>query len=131
MAITLSKSGTTINLPDDLIWVDRDSWSPVVQNVATSITGAAIIDVQAKTNGRPITLSGDEQHAWIPYSTVLQLRALAADPGAQLSLSIGGATYSVVFRHQDAPALDVSPVVDYATPDAQDFYYGSLKFMEI
>lgn len=131
MTITLTADSTTVSLPDDMLWADQHGWSPVEQAVATSITGAALIDVGARQNGRGITLLSDETHAWIPYSTIAQLKAWAAVPGRQLSLSIGGNTYSVVFRHQDKPAVDVSPVVDYNAPDAADFFFGTLKFMEI
>lgn len=131
MAITLNKAGTVITLPVDLVWVDRNSWSPVEQNVATSITGAAIIDVGSRVNGRGITLSGDEGHAWFPYDMISQLNAWAADPEAEMTLTIDGTGYAVVWRHQDKPAIDVLPVVDYATPDALDWFFGTLKFMEV
>ena len=131
MAITLSVGGTTVNLPDDLFWSDQHSWSPVSQAVATSITGAAIIDVGTKTAGRPITLTGDETHSWMTYEVVSQLKIWAALPDQQLSLSIRGTNYSVIFRHHEPPALELTPVIDYSAPDATDFFYGQLKFMEI
>lgn len=131
MAITLTKAGTTLTLPADLMWVDRNSWSPVEQSVATSITGASIIDVGARVSGRGITLSGDEGHAWMPHSLLAQLTAWAANPAAEMTLSIDGTPYAVVWRHQDKPAIDVLPVVEYVTPDAQDWFFGTLKFMEV
>lgn len=131
MAISLTDGTVTVNLPDDLLWSDEHSWSPVEQSVATSIAGAALIDVAVRVNGRPITLEGDEEHAWLLYSVVDQLKAWAAAPGKQLLLTLRSTTFDVVFRHQDAPAIEVTPVVDFNAPDAQDFFYGALKFMEI
>lgn len=131
MTITLSKAGTTVNLPSDLIWTDRHTWSPVEQNVSTSITGAAIVDLGERVNGRPITLEGDEGHAWFSYSLLSTLKAWAAEADTEMTLTIDGTGYTVLWRHQDKPALDVLPVVDYAIPDAQDWFYGALKFMEI
>ena len=131
MTTTLTYSATTVTLPDDLIWTDRHTWSPVSQAVAPSITGASIIDVGTRTSGRPITLSGDEGHAWMPYSLIDQLKAWAALPGITLSLSVLGTTYAVIFRHHDTPAIEVAPVIDYNAPDAQDWFYGTLKFMEV
>jgi hypothetical protein len=131
MAITLAYSGTTVTLPDDLLWTDRHTWSPVEQSVATSITGAGIVDIGTRINGRSITLAGSESSAWMAYTLIDQLKAWAVMPGITLVLTIAGTPYSVIFRHHDAPALDVTPVIDYNAPDAQDWFYGTLKFMEI
>ena len=131
MSITLSYQSTTVDLPDDLLWTDQHSWSPIVQNVTTSISGAALVDVGAKIAQRPITLAGDEGHAWIPYATVAQLKTWAAIAGCQMTLNIRGTNYSVLFRHHDAPAVDLAPIVDYAAPDNQDWFAGQLKFMEV
>lgn len=131
MVITLTNSATSVTLPEDLIWIDRHTWSPVEQSVTTSITGAGIIDVGTRTSGRPITLSGSETHAWMSYTVIDQLKVWAAMPGVEMTLSLAGTSFIVVFRHHEAPALDVSPVIDYNAPDAQDWFYGTLKFMEI
>ena len=131
MTITITDGATSIDLPADLLWTDRHSWSPVEQTVATSITGAAIIDTGTRLNGRPVTLEGDERHAWMPYSIVQQLKAWASLPDQQLTLDVHGVSMQVVFRHQDRPAIDVRPLQDFADPQATDFFFGSLKFMEV
>lgn len=129
MQISLTYDGLTLELPSDLQWTDRDSWSPVEQVVETSITGAALIDIAARTAGRPFTLSGNESQAWMPFSTVDRLRSWAAVAGRQMTLMLDGASYPVIFRHHDKPAIDVSPVVDYSSTDNADFFFGTLKFM--
>jgi len=131
MSITLTKGTTSIELPIDLIWSDELAWSPVEQSVAMSITGAMIIDTSARTNGRPITLSGDQNHAWMPYSIVSQLRAWADDPTTEMTLSIGSSSYTVIFRHNEKPAIDVTPVIDYSVRENSDYFYGTLKFLEV
>lgn len=131
MAITLGDGAVSINLPDDITWSDRHSWSPVVQSVETSITGASIIDIATRVNGRPITLEGDALHAWMAYSVVEQIKVWAAVAGKTLTLTIRETAFDVMFRHHDQPAIEFTPIVDYAAPDAQDFFYGRLKFMEI
>jgi hypothetical protein len=98
--------------------------------VATSITGAAIIDVATRVNGRPITLEGDVNHAWMAYAIVSQLKVWAAIAGKTLTLNLRGTAFSVVFRHHDQPSVEVTPVIDYAAPDALDYFFGRLKFME-
>lgn len=131
MANTLSDGATTVSLPDDMLWVDQHSWSPVEQTVNTSITGASIVDVGTRINGRPITLQSDQQHAWIPYSVISQIKAWGLVAGKQLTLGIGTSTFQVIFRHHDKPAVDVFAIVDYNTPDATDWFFGVLKFTEV
>lgn len=131
MSITLSVGAATITLPPDLIWTDQHTWSPVSQAYAPAITGAAIIDVGVKTAGRPITLTGDVSHSWLRYDVVVQLKAWAALPECQMTLNINGTPFSVLFRHYEPPAVDLVPVVDYSIPDAADWFYGQLKFMEL
>ena len=131
MAITLAVGATSVTLLDDLLWTDQHTWSPVSQAVSTSITGAAIIDTGTKIKQRPITLTGDLSHAWITYAIVSHLKTWAAIPDQQMSLSIHGTVFSVLFRHYEPPAIDLVPVVDYASPDVTDFFYGQLKFMEV
>lgn len=131
MAITISDGTTTVNLPDDLFWEDQHNWSPVEQTVSTSITGAAIIDVGTRINGRGITLRSTEEYGWLPYATVSQLKTWADTPGKQLSLTLQSATFNVIFRHHDKPAIDVFGIIDYNAPDAQDWFFGVLKFTEV
>ena len=131
MAITLTRAGNTINLPVDILWTDQHSWSPVEQREDVSLTGALLIDVAVRTAGRHITLVADQNAGWIPYSDLLQLREWAAMPGAEMALSIDGAGYQVIFRHQEKPAVDVQEVVSYSLDDHADFFYGTLKFMEV
>lgn len=131
MEVTLTYNGTTIILPPDLAWTDEHSWAPVEQRVATSLTGAALIDVAAYVGQRPITLTGDESHAWMPFALVQTLKTWAAIPGCQMLLNIRGVSYAVVFRHHEKPAVDLVAVVDYSTPATDDWFYGALKFMEI
>lgn len=131
MTITLSDGAVSVELPDDLLWIDEHAWTPVEQTVSTSITGAAIVDIGTRVNGRPITLEGDADHAWMRYDVVAQLKAWAAVAGKQLTLTIRATSFDVIFRHQDRPAVDVQPIIDYAEPAAQDSFFGTLKFTEI
>lgn len=131
MATTLSDGATSVTLPDDMMWNDQHSWTPVEQTVSTSITGAALIDVGTRIKGRSITLQSDEQHAWIPYATISQIKAWAAIAGKQITLTIGMDTFQVIFRHHEKPAVDVFAIIDYNTPDAQDWFFGVLKFTEV
>lgn len=133
MAITLSynNGNTVIVLHPDLFWVDEHSWTPVQQMAERSLTGAMLIDYALKTSGREITLQPEDGNsAWINRATLDSLKIAAAIPGLEMSLSINGTTYSVVFRHLDG-ALDVVPVVHYNDSDPNDWFSVTLRFLEI
>lgn len=129
---TLTYSGTTITLPADLYWADEASWQPVVQTAERTITGALVIQTHVRIAGRPITLQppGDNG-AWITRETLDGLTALAAIPGAAMTLTLRGVPRQVVWRHQEEPVIDAQPVMHYADVQEGDFYTATLRFMEI
>jgi len=132
MAITLSDVAQTITLPGDLLWQDEYAWQPVVQESAHSIAGALVVESAARLAGRPITLAGDDDLAWIERGTLQQLRAWAATPGKTMTLTLAdGRVFAVVWRHQDAPALEARPVLHRAPASADDEYVVTIKLMEV
>lgn len=131
MTITLTKDSTMLTLPPDLQWVESSSWFPVEQVVDRSITGAQIIQAVARTGGMPFTLQPpDESAAWATGDMVEQLKAWAAIPLAQLTLSFGGVDHTVIFRHQDG-AMQADPVVFYRDAGDEDFYLITLRLLEL
>lgn len=122
-----------LTLHHDLLWIDEHNWSPAVQNVSYSLTGALILETAARQAGRPITLQApDASMAWHVRSVVDQLFAWAATPGQQFLLALDDArAFNVVFRHQDGTAIEAKPVRGMATFDADDYWQVSLKLMEI
>lgn len=134
MSITLAVDTTTLTLHPDLYWSDEHSWHPVEQAVERSVTGALIVQSSARLNakGRPVTLAPiDEASAWMPFSTLEQLRNWAAVAGQVMELTLRGVTYSVMFRHQDGAAIEADPVVFYNTVDNEDFYRVTLRLMVV
>lgn len=130
--ITLADSEGTIALHKDLYWQDEFVWQEVEQTATRTITGAMIIQNGVKTAGRPITLvSEDGKSAAMSREVIVALRNWAAVPGKQLTLSIRGQSHNVIFRLQDAPAIDVAPWVHYDSVDDDDFYIGTLKFITV
>jgi len=132
MSITLSDGITTLILPPDLVWVDEDTWSPVVQDVGYSIGGALIIESASKKAGRPITLQSQDDVAWVTRADVLKLRSWASVAGQVLTLAIASRSIytNVVFDHKNN-AIDAKMIVFYGDPDETDRYTVTLRFMEI
>ena len=112
----------SIILPEDLWWEDETDWTPVDQEEGWSITGALMLDISTKLTGRPITLIGDESTAWVPRQTILDLIALAADPGREMTLTIHSLTFQVVFRHGDGKPVEADSLWRDTPPAGDDDY---------
>lgn len=126
MSITLA----SITLPAGLRWIDEFDADAVQQSVRRRLDGGLTIYPRGNVAGRPITLEATEDQ-WLTRAMAESLASLALAPGQTMPLAIRGATYSVLFRHQDPPALDLRPLVDYADPAADDPIVGRVKLMTI
>jgi len=128
----LTDGVTSITLPDDLQWTDEFDYDTVEQAVERSVTGAQIIHIAVKTGGRPITLESGDRYAWISRATVDALRALAATPDDDLTLTISvGRVLNCRFRRHDGPAIEAKPVMHMAPAESTDRYLLTLRLMEI
>lgn len=131
MSVTLTDGTTTVTLPADTLWRDELDWSPVEQSTEYMLAGSLDIQGGTRLKGRPITLGGDESASWLSRGTILDLIAWAEIAGQELTLNYHGRTFAVMFRHQDAPAVDVKAIVEKAPPADEDWYWFSLKLMEV
>lgn len=129
--ITLSVDSTSVTLPEELYWSDELSWSPVGQTVEISVEGAPMVDVAAQTAGRYITLEPNGEDAWITREDLEQLTAWAAVPGLEMELTIRSVERTVIWRHQDKPAIDCRPLIHFTDTQPGDIYIAGLKLMEI
>ena len=130
--ITLTHAGTTLTLSNRLDWTDEFDWHPVEQATSYSTTGALLIDVATRQAGRPITLQGTDTQAWMTRTTMLQLAAWAALPGAALTLVLRGVARDVVFDHAQGgfSAEPIWRLLD-GEVDAELLYRPTLRFLEI
>lgn len=122
-------------LPDDLLWADEHAWTPTVASASYLITGALLIQSATRQAGRPITLVGAPDMAWVTRATVEQLRAWAAipvsDTAGRFALSLqDGRSFTVAFRHGETP-IECEPVLGIPARLDSDFYRLTLRFMEI
>jgi hypothetical protein len=134
MNITLSNGSTALDLPADLIWSDELTWSAVAQAKERGIFGTLIVDAMARNGGRPITLTGDGNSAWILRHTLRTLNAWAGVPGQRFTLDLRGETFVVIFDHGDEEetrAMAMSSVIDYSDMRDGDYYCSlTLRFLE-
>lgn len=107
----------TVALPPDLQWADEFSWVALGVTAKLSLTGAEIVQFGTLQAGRPITLQGGQDFAWLDYATVESLRLLATAAGATYTLTLADSrTYNVRFRAEETP-IEATPVLHRATPD--------------
>lgn len=128
-------TGDTLVLPDDLLWSDEHSWSPVVSSVSYLITGSLLVQSATRQAGRAITLVAPADMAWVTRSVVNVLRDWAALPldatNGRFELTLANArVFTVAFRHADG-AIDAEPVTGFPARLDTDFYRISLKLMQI
>lgn len=130
MPNTLTRGVTVLTLPDDLLWPDEYEWQAVEQRTQYTITGALLVEASPKQAGRPITLQGGTDYAWIDRATLETLRTWAGYAAETLVLSYRGASFDVAFDHSRG-ALAATAVIDYSDPDGTDYYALTLRFIEV
>lgn len=135
MQLTDLASGERLALPDDLLWLDEHVWTPAVAATSYLITGALLVQSALRQGGRPITLVGAPDMAWVTRSTVATLHAWAALPlsesSGHLTLALAdGRSFTVAFRHADT-AIEAEPVTGFPARSPTDFYRLTLRLMEL
>ena len=127
MLITLD----SLPLPPSLVWTDRDAWQPARHVMRTALDGRPVIYHSPLQGGRPITLASTDSSGWMRRDTLDALQALAATPGETYPLIIGTESFTVLFRHDEPPALSAEPLVARTNHDPGDFFRIQLKLMAL
>lgn len=118
-----------IPLPEDLLWPDEFSWTPVRQNQDVALSGALIVEEATQQAGRLITLTGGDD-VWTDRATIEALYALAQQASSPLVLSYHGRSFNVLFRHADG-AIDAQPVLPHSNPAGGAQYTLTLRLIEV
>lgn len=117
-------------IPRGMVWVDEFDWHVVEKSTQYSLTGALLIDVATRQAGRAITLQGSEDAGWIARSVLMQLHALAAQPGAVHVLELADGR---VLDVQFAPGTPVEarPIARPELPAATHPYVATVRLIEV
>lgn len=125
-SFTVGASVLTLDHP--LLWVDEFGWEPVRHTRRTTVTGAQIVQAQARQSGRPVTLASG---GWVRRAQLQQLQAWREQPGLELLVSPrGDAPLAVAFDH-GAGALQADMVQPWAFPEADEMYRVVLRFFTV
>ena len=129
-----------VALPYGLLWVDEHEWTPVAQSQIYSLTGALILETAVKLAGRPITLSGAADRAWITQATLDALRALLdaeiaallalLEPDPMTLITPDGRSFSVAWNH-NGPPISATPIKPRWPGDGEKYGLVALKLLEV
>lgn len=141
--LTSTSPAFDVQLPQDLEWIDEFGWNPVQQSVEFTLSGAMVVQEASKLRGRPITLQGQDDMAWISRATALQLKSMKETTGLVMllqyvdydvdTISYGTVLFqhNVMFRHYDPPVLDLESVRRFDNFESNTWYkVRNIKFME-
>lgn len=118
-----------IFLPEGLVWTDEFKTTQIAQSTTRTLSGALVIQTGVKIDGRPMTLAGGDS-GWMTHSQLVTLRNyLEANPDTEMTLNYRGIEYTVLLDASSGAALVAEPVVDYSTPEADDWYTVTLKLL--
>ena len=132
MSITLTPEGeSAITLPDDLIWTDEGAWNAAISSREYTTTGAQIIQGGIRQAGRPVTLAGAANAAWVTSAEWLAIKAEADTFGAEYTLKLHDDSELTVQWAPGEQRLAATPVRDLANPNETDHYWLVLKFITV
>lgn len=126
MSITLGG----ITLSNDMVIDNKFSWQPFVGSSFQTMGGRFCYYSTVLHNGRPIDLIATQESGWITYTVYKQVEALI-DISNIIVLDYNGDMYNVLFRFDDPPVLDFTPLVNRANLQDTDYMYGTIKLMEV
>ncbi|MBF0555042.1 MAG: hypothetical protein HQK96_10890 [Nitrospirae bacterium] len=113
-----------------LLWPNRHEWTGISAAVERTLSGGVVV-YDNEISGRPIDIEGSETTGWITYADLKTLRAMAMVLDAVYVLIYEDETFDVRFRHEDAPVLDFKPLLERSSYSDNDYFYGTIKLMEV
>lgn len=127
-----------VELNSSLNWSDRFQSYQVAQTVNRTVGGKAVVFATPLQAGRKITLESTQEQGWLSLDTVESLMAMAATVGSSFLFECGDETViggiesqNVIFRHNEPPALEITPIINRPKHEAADMFYGKIKLLTI
>lgn len=122
-----------VELPESIV-VSGDEFPPAVAAASEITLGGKHIWWEAPvSSGQKLDLVAQEDAGWLTRAQVEALHALASVPGGVYTLTVGDRISAKVrFRHEDAPALDLQPLI---TPgqnkEDSPWWTGTIKLVRL
>ena len=113
-------------LPRGIEWADRWGSYGITQEVQYTLAGNIILNSARMYGGRIITLEAKDDTSWFTETDRQNLFTLANEVGAAYEFIWDNISVNVVFAHQEAPAVELEPLVPHA-----NLSIGRVKLMTI
>lgn len=120
----------SIELPDDLQWLNRHQYLQIKQNTFRALSGKLLITESIIPGGIKIVLQGSRTRAWTIKTVIDALNALASQVNQTWVLNYHGQQHNVVFDRSKAP-VEPFMIKDVTLPGAQHVFYFKLNLIEI
>lgn len=120
-----------IELSNSMVWQERYTGRSVQATERRFLGGGLHITAAKLTGGKPITLAAGEEFGWLTRDQVEQVMALASDPVGVYTLLFNGASYEVAFRHSEAPAVEMFPLIARTNDESGDYFAGQIKLITL
>ena len=120
-----------IALSNDMYLEPSHGWTGVAASIQRSLGGNLIVWESELEGGESFDLVCLENMGWVPYSTLIQIKTLASVVGASYTLIYRAETFTVRFRNEDTPVLEMIPIVPRKelTDDPYSYFYGRIKLL--
>lgn len=121
----------SVELGDQLEWVDEFTWDAVAQEQERSLGGQLLVQEGLKIHGRPITLrSGGGE--WTPLSVVRQLEVLRDQRLRVMPLVLpDGREFNVIFNRVDGPSIEAESLFRNVLPTPEDDYLLTIRLITV
>lgn len=126
----MAKTLAGIALPNGLVWADEFAWTAVEQESERSLAGTLHLYEGVKSYGRPITLAGAEDAAWVDRATLLALYALTTTADQDMTLIWHERTFTVRWDFQRG-AIEAPLVMREGIPTDDTLYSLTLRLLEV
>jgi alkylation response protein AidB-like acyl-CoA dehydrogenase len=123
-----------VDLNPSMVWVERYHSDAVAQTTRRTLGGVLVLDAAALEKGQKITLVsefGGLLLGALRRSVVEEVLARAEVPGATYELVFNGVAYSVAFRHDEPPAVQMEPIAPRTADGENDYFRGELRFITV
>lgn len=120
----------SIDLGDQLEWVDEFEWDAIGQETQRSVSGQLLVQAAVKHHGRPITLASNGAE-WTPLAVVRSIELLRDTLGKVMQLTLpDGRQFSVIFNRDSAP-LEAVPLFRQVNPADDHLYEITLRLLTV
>ena len=123
-----------VPLPSTTLWTDREHKNTILQDRVYTLGGKQKITYFSLPSGRDITLEGVQgvlSTGWIRKSEYDAVYALSTVPGATYIFDYNGEQHTVMFKHENPPAMFGAPLVYRNNQADEDYYTFIIKLITV